>query len=73
MTASFVDKGSFTILATAQQNSDMFRPTLLLSSFICLIGVSLSSGQANAQSGPTEQPAKALERQLPVGQLLWDA
>ncbi|MDP4829295.1 MAG: SUMF1/EgtB/PvdO family nonheme iron enzyme [Burkholderiaceae bacterium] len=51
----------------------MFRSTLLLFALVCLIGFLSSAGQANAQVSPTEQPAKALERQVPVGQLLWDA
>ena len=73
MTFLFLDKGTFAVLATAHQNSDMFRSTLLLFALICLIGFLSSAGQANAQVSPTEQPAKALERQVPVGQLLWDA
>ena len=73
MTFLFLDKGTFAVLATAHQNSDMFRSTLLLFALVCLIGFLSSAGQANAQVSPTEQPAKALERQVPVGQLLWDA
>jgi len=73
MTFLFLDKGTFAVLATAHQNSDMFRSTLLLFALICLIGFLSSVGQANAQVSPTGQPATALERQVPVGQLLWDA
>ncbi|MEY3942938.1 MAG: hypothetical protein RLZZ133_628 [Pseudomonadota bacterium] len=68
-----LDKGTFAVVATAHQNSDMFRSTLLLFALVCLIGFLLSAGQANAQVSPSELPAMAVERLLLVGLLLWDA
>ena len=73
MTVSLPIQGIRTDLATVRRNSDMFRPSLLLSVIIGLVGFFLSVGQTSAQAGKVDQAAKALEPQLKIGGLLWDA
>lgn len=73
MTVSLPIQGIHTDLVTVRRNSDMFRPSLLLSVIIGLVGFFLSVGQTSAQAGKVDQAAKALEPQLKIGGLLWDA
>jgi sulfatase modifying factor 1 len=71
---------TFATPAWAHQNSDMFRSTLVLVGLIYFLGIVVVPSQVRAQTsgsgGPLAvvgQPTKALEKQIQVGVLLWDA
>lgn len=73
MTVLLRKKGSVTARRSAEQNSDMFCLTLLVCLLAAIINFFAAFNPAAAQSPSVQTQAKAVEPQLKVGQLLWDA